>query len=136
MREKTMFKVGITALSILIVVATFLIPTPEGLPFEGKMLLGILLACVIMWITEAIPIVITAWLFAAAVPILGILSSGETWSQGVSVAMVVCLPCFAFALFVQYSSISLRIIAFILKWARTIRARCSAASWWPRHSCR
>lgn len=118
MREKMMFKVGITALSILIVVATFLIPTPEGLPFEGKMLLGILLACVIMWITEAIPIVITAWLFAAAVPILGILSSGETWSQGVSVAMVVCLPCFAFALFVQYSSISLRIIAFILKWAK------------------
>lgn len=118
MREKTSFKVGITAVSILIVIATYLLPTPEGLAFEGKMLLGILLACVIMWICEPIPIVVTAWAFAAAVPLMGILSSGETWMSGVSVAMIVCLPCFAFALFVQYSSISLRIIAFILKIAK------------------
>lgn len=118
MREKLPFKVGITALSILVVIVTFLLPTPEGLAFEGKMLLGILVACVIMWICEPIPIVITAWAFAAAVPLMGILSSNETWMSGVSVAMIVCLPCFAFALFVQYSSISLRIIAFILKWAK------------------
>ncbi len=118
MREKLPFKVGITAISILIVIITFLIPTPEGLAFEGKMLLGILVACVVMWICEPIPIVVTAWAFAAAVPLMGILSSNETWMSGVSVAMIVCLPCFAFALFVQYSSISLRIIAFILKWAK------------------
>lgn len=118
MREKLPFKVGITAVSILVVIITYLIPTPEGLAFEGKMLLGILVACVIMWICEPIPIVVTAWAFAAAVPLMGILSSNETWMSGVSVAMIVCLPCFAFALFVQYSSISLRIIAFILKWAK------------------
>ncbi|MEI3377371.1 MAG: SLC13 family permease [Coriobacteriales bacterium] len=118
MREKLPFKVGITAISILIVIITFLIPTPEGLAFEGKMLLGILVACVVMWICEPIPIVVTAWAFAAAVPLMGILSSNETWMSGISVAMIVCLPCFAFALFVQYSSISLRIIAFILKWAK------------------
>lgn len=98
MREKLPFKVGITALSILVVIVTFLLPTPEGLAFEGKMLLGILVACVIMWICEPIPIVITAWAFAAAVPLMGILSSNETWMSGVSVAMIVCLPCFAFAL--------------------------------------
>lgn len=118
MREKTSFKIIIVAISILIVAITGFLPTPEGLSFEGKMLIGMLLAAIIMWITEAIPIVITAWVFAAAVPFMGILSSGETWAAGVSVAMVVCLCCFAFALFIQYSSISLRIIAFILKWAK------------------
>ena len=118
MRERTSFKVGIVAIALLVVVAAFFIPNPEGLAFEGKMMLGILAACILLWITEAIPIVITAWLFAAAVPIMGILSPNETWAQGVSVAMVLCLSCFAFALFVQYSSISLRIIAFVLKWAR------------------
>ena len=44
MREKLPFKVGITAISILIVIVTYLLPTPEGLVFEGKMLLGILVA--------------------------------------------------------------------------------------------
>lgn len=118
MREKTSFKVSIVVIAILIAIATFFIPNPEGLSFEGKMLIGILASAVILWITEAIPILITAWLFAAAVPIMGILTPGETWSQGVSVAMVLCLSCFAFALFVQKSTISLRIIAFILRWAK------------------
>ena len=59
MREKLPFKVGITAISILIVIVTYLLPTPEGLVFEGKMLLGILVACVIMWICEPVPIVVT-----------------------------------------------------------------------------
>lgn len=106
------------AVAILIVLVAFFIPVPEGLSFEGKMLLGLLAASVVLWISEAIPIVVTAWLFAAAVPILDIMTPTETWASGVSVAMVVCISCFAFALFIQYSSISLRIIAFILKWAK------------------
>ncbi|WP_390610650.1 anion permease [Gordonibacter urolithinfaciens] len=77
MRERTSFKVGIVAIALLVVVAAFFIPNPEGLAFEGKMMLGILAACILLWITEAIPIVITAWLFAAAVPIMGILSPNE-----------------------------------------------------------
>lgn len=127
MREKMSFRIGITALSILIVVITYFLPVPDGLSFEGKMLIGMLLAAIIMWITEAIPIVITAWVFAAAVPFMGILSSGETWAAGVSVAMVVCLCCFAFALFIQYSSISLRIIAFVLKWGKNDSGKVLAA---------
>ena len=88
MREKASFKVGVVAVAVLIVAATFLVPNPEGLAFEGKMLIGLLAAAIVLWVTEAIPILITAWLFAAAVPILGILSPGETWAGGVSVAMV------------------------------------------------
>lgn len=118
MREKTSFKICVVAIAIAIVVITIFIPNPEGLSFAGKMLIGLLLAAILLWITEAIPILITAWLFAAAVPILGILTPGETWAGGVSVAMVLCLSCFAFALFVQYSSISLRIIARVLSWAK------------------
>ena len=51
MREKLPFKVGITALSILIVIVTYLLPTPEGLVFEGKMLLGILVALFLIHIS-------------------------------------------------------------------------------------
>ena len=127
MREKMSFRIAITVISILIVVITYILPVPDGLSFEGKMLIGMLLAAIIMWITEAIPIVITAWVFAAAVPFMGILSSGETWAAGVSVAMVVCLCCFAFALFIQYSSISLRIIAFVLKWGKNDSSKVLAA---------
>ena len=37
MREKASFKVGVVAVAVLIVAATFLVPNPEGLAFEGKM---------------------------------------------------------------------------------------------------
>lgn len=126
MREKASFKVGVVAVAVLIVAATFLVPNPEGLAFEGKMLIGLLAAAIVLWVTEAIPILITAWLFAAAVPILGILSPGETWAGGVSVAMVLCLSCFAFALFIQHSTISLRIIARVLRWAGNNSAKALA----------
>lgn len=118
MREKASFRIACVAAAVLIVIVTAFIPTPEGLSFEGKMQLGILLGCVVLWISEAIPILATAWLFAASVPIMGIMAPMDTWMAGVSVAMVVCISCFAFALFVQKSSISLRIIALILRWSK------------------
>ena len=114
MREKASFKVGVVVVAVLIVAVTFLVPNPEGLAFEGKMLIGLLAAAIVLWITEAIPILITAWLFAAAVPILGILSPGETWAGGVSVAMVLCLSCFAFALFIQTLQQSLPVATALL----------------------
>lgn len=36
MREKASFKVGVVAVAVLIVAATFLVPNPEGLAFEGR----------------------------------------------------------------------------------------------------
>lgn len=118
MREKTSFRIVIVAIYIAIIAITAFLPTPEGLSFEGKMLIGILIGSIIMWITEAIPILATTWLFAAAVPLMGVLSPNETWAGGVSVAMVLCLSCFAFALFFQKSTISLRIVAAILAWSK------------------
>lgn len=118
MREKTSFRIAIVAIYIAIIAITAFLPTPEGLSFEGKMLIGILIGSIIMWITEAIPILATTWLFAAAVPLMGVLSPNETWAGGVSVAMVLCLSCFAFALFFQKSTISLRIVAAILAWSK------------------
>ena len=117
MREKPSFKVAVVAIAALIVVITFFIPNPVGLSFEGKMMIGLLFASILLWITEAIPILVTAWLYAAAVPLLGILDAGTTWASGVSVAMVICISCFAFAMFFEKSTISLRIVAMVLKWS-------------------
>ena len=51
MREKASFKVGVVAVAVLIVAATFLVPNPEGLAFEGKMLIGLLAAAIVLWVT-------------------------------------------------------------------------------------
>lgn len=52
MREKTSFRIAIVAIYIAIIAITAFLPTPEGLSFEGKMLIGILIGSIIMWITE------------------------------------------------------------------------------------
>ena len=46
-REKASFKVGVVEVAVLIVAATFLVPNPEGLAFEGKMLIGLLAAAIV-----------------------------------------------------------------------------------------
>lgn len=118
MKEKPLFKICAVIAAIAIVAITAVLPEPAGLSFEGKMMIGLLVASIVLWVTEAIPILITTWLFAVSVPILGILTPGETWSSGVSVAMILCLSCFAFAMFFEKSTIALRIINVIFKYAK------------------
>lgn len=42
-----------------------LLPTPKGLSPEGQKFLGLLMTVIILWVTEAVPIGVTALIAAA-----------------------------------------------------------------------
>lgn len=58
----------LAAIAALVVV--LLLPTPQGLPYAGQIMLGLLLFSVILWMTEAVDYAISAVLIAALMAFL------------------------------------------------------------------
>jgi sodium-dependent dicarboxylate transporter 2/3/5 len=57
----------------------YLLPRPENLPPEGHRLAAILLPVVFLWVSEAIPIGITALLATAAMIAFKVTKTSDAW---------------------------------------------------------
>ena len=79
--KKKLLWIAIAAVALIAVV---LMPTPEGLTPEGKNVLGIVLFALIIWITDAFPVGISAFAILFLIPVLGILSIGDTFKGFIS----------------------------------------------------
>src|SRR5688572_24636506 len=58
--------------AILVGAIVLMLPTPQGLPPVGQRLAALFAGALILWITEAIPVAMTAVLTLGMQPILGI----------------------------------------------------------------
>ncbi|WP_299537463.1 SLC13 family permease [Ulvibacterium sp.] len=65
-------------LGIVLFLIVLALPIPHGLSLEGKRMGAIALLMVVWWVTEAIPIYVTAFLPVVLFPVLGVLDSAET----------------------------------------------------------
>ena len=63
---------------ILLFVTILILPLPDGLPPEGKRMAAITALMVVWWVSETIPIYMTAFVPIVLFPLLGILDSGST----------------------------------------------------------
>lgn len=113
--SKPATKIFLIILGILIIAASALLPPFGGLDWKSQVALGILITAVIWWISEALPIVIGTWVLAACIPLMGIMAPIETWSAGVSPAIILYISAFAFALFFAHSSWSTRVAALVCR---------------------
>jgi len=68
-------------LAFLIIIIFYIIPTPEGLSNDGKMMIGILLMGGILWITEPIPLAVTGLLIMIIQPIMGLIPAKDVFSS-------------------------------------------------------
>ena len=116
-------KLAIVVVGIAVLVVLGITPTASGLSWSGKMALGIFLVSILFWVTEVMPLAISAWAMAGLVPLLGIMSATDTWTASINNAIIFYLCCFAFASFVGRSSIAVRLTGGILKWAGTNSSR-------------
>jgi sodium-dependent dicarboxylate transporter 2/3/5 len=67
--------------ALFILIFFHFIPTPEGLTYNGKMMLGILITAAFLWITEPIPLSVTGILIMILQPIFGILPASDVFSS-------------------------------------------------------
>ncbi len=106
-------------LAALIVVATALAPATPGLAYEGRMVLGILVAGILLWITESLPLPATALLILILMPLTGVCTFDEAYKNAMGSTVFFLMGTFAFTVALDATSIPTRIAAFVLGWSGT-----------------
>ncbi|MBF0273933.1 MAG: DASS family sodium-coupled anion symporter [Nitrospinae bacterium] len=88
------------------------LPTPDGLSSEGFKTLAVFILVLCLWITQALPMSVTALLVFGLLPLLGVMDSNEAFSLFGNQAVFFILGAFFLAAAIMTSGLSTR-IAFI-----------------------
>ncbi len=91
------------------------LPVPAGLTSEGLKAIAIFTLCVVLWVSHAIPLVITSLLAIILFPLLGVLDSKQTYALFGNKAVFFILGAFILASALIRSGLSTRIALFVLK---------------------
>lgn len=106
-------------LAFFLLVLLYLIPTPEGLSNNGKIMIGILLMGGVLWITEPIPLAVTGLLIIIIQPILGIIPTKEVFSSFGNQAVFFLIGAFILAGAIEkhglHKRIALRLLSYFEK---------------------
>lgn len=106
-------------IALIVAVIIFMLPPQEGLPPKGQMFLGVLFATIILWVTEAIPIGVTALLAAGSLILFDIQPPAKAWSPFASPAVMFVLMIMMFGVIINDAGLAKRILFLILKAAGT-----------------
>ncbi|OGP15194.1 MAG: anion transporter [Deltaproteobacteria bacterium GWA2_55_10] len=90
-------------------------PTPAGLTPAGQNAIAVFMLCLVLWVTNAVPLAITSLFAIVLVPILGILPSKETYGLFGNEAVFFILGAFILAGAVMHSGLSNRIALNIMQ---------------------
>ena len=96
-----------------------MLPRPENLPVEGHRLAAILLPVVFLWVSEAIPIGITALLATAAMIAFKVTKTADAWSPYANQAVMFVMMIIMFGVVLNEVGLAKRLLFLILKFAGT-----------------
>ena len=103
----------------------FLLPTPDNLTPEGHRLLALLTTVVILWVTEAIPIGVTALLAGAGLILFQVQTPHDAWAPYASPAVMFVLMIIMFGVVLNEVGLAQRLMYYLLKFAGTKVKRLS-----------
>ncbi len=103
----------LASLSILLIF--YLIPTPEGLTYDSKMMIGIMIFAVFLFVTEALPLGMSGILIMIIPPLLGIFDYTEVFSFFGNEAIFILISGFILAAGFQKSGLHIRLSVGMLK---------------------
>ncbi len=105
--------------SLALVVGAALAPATPGLTYEGREVLSILIAGIIMWATEALPLPATALAVLIAMPIAGVCTFDEAYTNTVGSTVFFLMGTFAFTVVLDATTIPTRVANLVLGWSGT-----------------
>jgi sodium-dependent dicarboxylate transporter 2/3/5 len=88
--------------------------TPEGLTVEGQRAIAVFLLCLVLWVSNAVPIAITSLSAIVLVPLMGILSRRETYALFGNEAVFFILGAFILAGAIMHSGLSNRVALYMM----------------------
>lgn len=105
---------GLSA-GILLFLLILLMPTPEGMTITAQRAAAVALLMAAWWVTEAIPIYVTAFVPVALFPLLGILSADQTTHNYGNNYVLMLLAGFFIAKAIELQNLHKRIALEIIK---------------------
>jgi solute carrier family 13 (sodium-dependent dicarboxylate transporter), member 2/3/5 len=106
-------------------ILVMLLPRPDNLTPEGHRLLALLLTVVILWVSEAVPIGVTALLAGAGLILLNVQTAQSAWAPFASPAVMFVLMIIMFGVVLNEVGLANRIMFHLLKFAGTKIKRLS-----------
>lgn len=107
--------ISIFLFCLAILIVFYLLPNPEGLTYEGKMMIGVLITAAILWITEPIPLAVTGLFIMILQPLLFIMPAQEVFSSFGNQAVFFLIGAFIIAGAVEKHGLHRRIALGFLK---------------------
>ncbi|PJA94090.1 MAG: anion transporter [Candidatus Kerfeldbacteria bacterium CG_4_9_14_3_um_filter_45_8] len=111
--------IGTFILFALIIIA----PTPDGLSRVGQNAIAIFVLCLIFWVSNAIPLMITSMLAIILLPLLNVMEAKAAYALFGNQAVFFILGAFILASAVMQSGLSLRIALRLLQYFQATRQR-------------
>ncbi len=126
-KKESSTKIVLIKLAIAIGMGLFVafLPTPENLSPEGHRLLALLTTVVILFVTEAIPIGVTALIVGAGLIMFNIQTPHDAWAPYASPAVMFVLMIIMFGVVLNEVGLAKRIMYYLLKFAGTKVMRLS-----------
>ncbi len=133
MAEVESIKKEATAISIIIKslialalgIAIMMLPRPENLTPEGHRFLALLITVVVLWVSEAVPIGVTALVAGAGLILLHIQPAQNAWAPFASPAVMFVLMVIMFGVVLNEVGLANRLMFYLLKFAGTKIKRLS-----------
>lgn len=125
--------VAIVIAALIFLFFQFVCPVPTGLERTAMSAVGILVACIVLWVAEALPFIVTVVLIFFLIPVTGIMpysaiaANPETGQAAVAsvfnssslLVPIYCLFVFTVSAAVMSTPIPYRVANLALRWAKT-----------------
>lgn len=107
--------VGVVIAILLMLFFQFACPVPEGLERTAMSAVGILACCIVLWVTEAVPFIVTVVLIYFLIPITNVIPVADVYNAASLQVPIYCLFVFTVSGAVMATPIPMRIANLALK---------------------
>jgi len=98
------------------------LPTPEGLSWTGQKAMAVFSVCVLFWVLDVLPLMVTSLLAMILIPLSGIMPTSQAYALFGNEAVFFILGAFILAACLMHSGLSTRIaLSMLQRFAKTPR---------------
>ncbi len=108
-------RVLLTIIAVAVGLILSALPTPEGMPTKAHHYLAFLITIILLWISEGLPIGVTALLVGAGLVFFGIQKPEAAWTPFASPAVMFVLMIIMFGVILNEVGLTQRILQWVLK---------------------
>ena len=123
------------AIAVVILILSRVLPLPDGLSREGMTALGVMIAALVLWVSEAMNMAVTTILLVCMLPFFGVMKPAEMFKGFGGSVFFFMIGTMSITTALASTTIPNRMAGAILAWSKNNPGSWSWASPWAPRSC-